>query len=822
MQQPLLKTKLFVPQPRTALVARPRLFSLISAGARGKLTLISAPPGFGKTTLLAAWLSVDAADRAPTAWVSLEPADNHGHRFWHYLLAALEQVSPGLTATAERLLTAGPQPSIRAVVDALLNRCAELDGHVALVLDDYHAIDAEAVQEGVAYLLAHMPPQLHLILTTRADPALPLTRLRARGELTEVRARELRFTREETAGFLEAVMGLQLSPDQIALLEERTEGWVTGLQLAALSMQGTADLDGFVTAFAGSHQYILDYLLEEVLSQQPEAVQQFLLATAVLDRLSGPLCDAVTGQTGGQALLEGLERRNLFVLPLDQQRRWYRYHHLFADVLRARLEQQQPERLPALHRRASDWLAAHGLHEEAIRHALAGGASEQAAALVTQVANLVYERGDSSTVRGWLEGLDQSLVRVRPDLCLLLGRACLVEGRLEESLSYAAAAEALLGDGAEASDAVRDLLGQAATIRANIARIRREMPEALAQTERALALLGPASGMWRGSALANLGLIHHFVGRQSEALAAYARAEEQHLAAGDLHGYVRATYWHAQLLAGLGRLREAKGCYDRALALAAHQGKESYPVVGIAHVGLARVLAELDELQDAQQHLQTGIPLCEQGGLLDMTWTGVLILAQVVQALGDPTGAAGLLRRADELALATNLPQAGLRNAPNWARFYLAAGDLPGASGLRPVLEQLASDPSAVGHHAQVALALLALYSGQPGEAAERAGAAAARLEPLGLEGVLVEPLAIQAMALAALAARQAPLVEPLSEREREVLSLVAAGASNDEIAAQLFISLNTAKKHVANILGKLGVANRTHAAAKAKEYGLL
>ena len=578
-EQPLLKTKLYLPRPRSSLVARPRLMSMLSAGMTRKLTLISAPPGFGKTTLVAAWLATKEANGIRTGWVSLEPADNHGSRFWHYVLAALDQVQPGVAEHARHLLISQSQTSLESVVDALVNSCADLPDHFALVLDDYHVIESAAVHEAVSHLVEHMPPQMHLIITTRSDPALPLTRVRARGELAEIRARDLRFTREESAAFLEAVMGLRLTQEQLALLDERTEGWVTGLQLAALSMQGTADLDGFVTAFAGSHQYILDYLLEEVLQQQPEAVQRFLLETSVLDRLSGPLCDAVTGQADGQSLLEALEKRNLFVVALDQQRRWYRYHHLFADVLRARLEQSNPDLLPQLHQRASDWLAAHYMHEQAIQHALAGGAFESAGALVAQVANLVYERGDSGTVRGWLEAMPQSLVRTRPELCLLLGRACVIEGRLEQSLSYVDIAERLLSTEAD------DLLGQAAVIRATIARIRREMDLALALTERALALLAPTSGTWRGSALANLGLIHHFSGRQAEALAAYVQAEEQHLAASDLHGYIRAAFWRGELLFSLGRLREAMAGYERALSLAAHQGKESFSVkIGRAHV----------------------------------------------------------------------------------------------------------------------------------------------------------------------------------------------------------------------------------------------
>jgi LuxR family maltose regulon positive regulatory protein len=417
---PLLATKLHVPRPRVHLVPRDHLTEQLQQGAERALTLISAPAGFGKTTLLAQWL---AENSIPVAWVSLEPEDNDPTRFLCYLIAALQTLDAQIGTSALALLRTPQPPSPETVLAVLTNDLMSLGGgDFALVLDDYHVITADPVQRGMTFLLEHLPPQLHLILATRADPPLPLARLRARGLLCEVRTTDLRFGTAEAGTFLQAVMGLDLEASAIATLEQRTEGWIAGLQLAALSLQGRADVSGFLAAFRGSHRYVLDYLSDEVLARQGASVQQFLLRTSILERLSGPLCDAVTGQEGSQAMLEALEKANLFVVALDDKRGWYRYHHLFAEVLRSHLQQAEPKLVPVLHRRASTWYEQHGFIVEAVQHALAAPDVALAARLIEPIALPVALQGQISTVLEWMNALPEALVRTRPFLCVYHAR----------------------------------------------------------------------------------------------------------------------------------------------------------------------------------------------------------------------------------------------------------------------------------------------------------------------------------------------------------------------------------------------------------------
>ena len=379
MSTPVLATKLYFPPPRFNAVPRSRLTERLDESLQGKLALISAPAGFGKTTLLSEWAS---GCGMPAAWLSLDDGDNDATRFLTYLVAALQTVAPDIGEGVLGVLRSPQPPPIESILTALLNEIALFPDDFILVLDDYHVVGARAVDDALVFLLEHMPPQMHLIVATREDPQLPLARLRARGQLTELRATDLCFTSEESAQFLKGMMSLNLSAGDIAALEDRTEGWIAGLQLAALSMRGREDVPEFIRSFAGDNRYVVEYLVEEVLHRQPELIRSFLLQTSILERLTGPLCDAVTGQEDGRVMLEAVERGNLFVVPLDDERRWYRYHHLFADVLQARLLAEQPDRALTLHQRASAWYERSGSPADAIRHALTAQDFERASGLV--------------------------------------------------------------------------------------------------------------------------------------------------------------------------------------------------------------------------------------------------------------------------------------------------------------------------------------------------------------------------------------------------------------------------------------------------------
>src|SRR5271165_4797591 len=435
----LLETKFYVPRSRRDLVPRPRLAERLDRGSASKLVLVSAPAGFGKTTLLTEWLAAGPAapaDQRLAAWLSLDRGDNDPASFWTYVIAALRTAASGVGESTLALLQAPRPPPIKTVLTALLNDLGAIAADIVLVLDDYHVIGAREVQDGMEFLLDHLPPGLHVVIACRADPALPLARWRARGELVEIRAAELRFTPDEAAAYLNELMGLRLTARDVAALEGRTEGWIAALQLAALSMQGRDDVAGFIAGFAGDDRYVVDYLAEEVLQRQPDRVQAFLLQTSILGRLTGPLCDAVTGQGGGKAMLEALDRANLFLVPLDDRRRWYRYHHLFADVLQARLLDEQPGQVPDLHRRASAWYQQNGEPAAAISHALAAEDFGRAADLVELAIPAMRRTRQEATVRGWLEVLPlgvlpDDVVRVRPVLSVHFAGALLSGGEFE-------------------------------------------------------------------------------------------------------------------------------------------------------------------------------------------------------------------------------------------------------------------------------------------------------------------------------------------------------------------------------------------------------
>ncbi len=651
MPTQVIATKLFVPPPRPNAVLRSGLIAQLNAGQHRKLTLISAPAGFGKTSLASAWI---AGSGRPAAWLSLGDADNDPTRFLLYLVAAVQTIAPTIGAGVVGSLQS-PQPSsIEALLPLLLNELAALPQLAILVLDDYHVLNARPIGAAIAFLVEHLPPQLHLVITTREDPPLPLARLRACGQLTELRAADLRFTPAEVAAFLTEVMGLTLAAEDVATLESRTEGWIAGLQLAAISLQGQQDPTHFISSFTGSHHFVLDYLLEEVLHQQPEPVQSFLLRTSILDRLCGPLCDAVLldQAASGQVILERIERANLFIVPLDTERRWYRYHHLFADLLRQRLHQraalspQDAEQSVAeLHRRASQWHEDNGLALEAFQHAAAANDIARAERLIGGTGLPRQVPGAVTAMLGWLASLPSAVLDVRPalwwryaSLLLMCGQTTGVEEKLQ-------AAEAAL-HGAEADDQTRNLVGQIAATRATLALTQYQVETMLAQSRRALAYLPSSNLSTRARANWTLGVAYQHQGDRRAASGAYTEAIALSQASGDSFTTILATIGLGDIQHAENQLYQAAETYQQALRLL---GDPPLPVAGEAHLSLARIFYEWDDLAAAERHGREGLRLIRQFDRgLDRFVLAEVFLARLKLAQGDVAGASALLTQVSQ------------------------------------------------------------------------------------------------------------------------------------------------------------------------------
>jgi LuxR family maltose regulon positive regulatory protein len=645
METSLLKTKLYIPPPRPERVPRPHLIERLNAGLHRKLTLVSAPAGFGKTTLVSEWIHsgvkikeygvrqehhlTDEMTLTPGsllpnsrfAWLSLDESDNDLTRFLVYCITALQTVEANIGKGALSVLESPQPPPAEAILTALINELAAIPGKIILVLDDYHLIEAQPIHDALTFLLRHLPPHtgpggqcqgMHLVIATREDPPLSLARLRARGQLTELRATDLRFTSSEAAAFLNQVMGLNLSADDIAALERRTEGWIAGLQLAAISMQGRKDVAGFIQSFTGSHRFVLDYLVEEVLGQQFESVQTFMLQTAILDRLNGSLCDAVRfGYTetpnrsdgaasskgtadNGQATLEMLERANLFVVPLDDERRWYRYHHLFSDLLRQRLRQTQPEQVSTLHTRASEWYEQNGFIDEAIEHALRAEHYERAAHLIEEYADALWGRGEHARLRRWLEKLPTELVCSKPHLCIFHAWYSFVSGQQEAAEQSLQAAEQALDSGTDRATETeapeRDSLtsldraklqGRVAAIRAFMDSHRGDVPGMIQQARQALECLPEQDRTWRSMIAMVLGDVYGFKGDMTAAYEARFEALTACRAAGDIYYVILASMKLAITLRSQGRLQRTIEICQQQVELAKECGLSQASVVGL-------------------------------------------------------------------------------------------------------------------------------------------------------------------------------------------------------------------------------------------------
>jgi LuxR family maltose regulon positive regulatory protein len=659
MSTPILTTKLYIPPPQPHAVLRSRLIERLNEGLHRKLTLISAPAGFGKTTLASAWIA-GCGRRA--AWLSLDDADNDSTRFLAYLVAALQTMAPTISAGVVELLQSSQPPPIDALLPMLLNQIATMPQPAILVLDDYHVLDAKPIDQALAFLLERLPPQLHLVIATREDPPLPLARLRARGQLTELRAADLRFTYAEAAAFLEEVMGLSLSAPDIAALEARTEGWIAGLQLAALSMQGHQDVPGFIRAFAGDHRYILDYLVEEVLQRQPEHIRSFLLQTSILDRLHGSLCDAVTGQADGIARLHALERGNFFVVPLDDTRQWYRYHHLFAEVLSAHLRAEQPDLVATLHRRASAWYEQQGSSADAIRHALAAEDFARAADLLELAVPAMRSSRQEATVLSWLRALPDEVLHVRPVLSVAYAWSLLAVGELHGVEDRLLSAERWLDSSAERSERpeapsaemvvvdeeqFRRLPGTIAVYRAGQAQALGNVADTVTYARRALELVPEDDHLQRGAAMALLGLASWASGDLEAAHESYAAGMARMQRAGLIAHAIGCVIALADIRIAQGRLREAIRTYERGLQLATAHGEPVLRGTADMYVGLSELFRERDDLPAAMQHLLRSQELGEHMGLPQNPYRWRVAMARIKEAQGDLDGALDLLQEAE-------------------------------------------------------------------------------------------------------------------------------------------------------------------------------
>jgi LuxR family transcriptional regulator, maltose regulon positive regulatory protein len=693
---PVLATKLFPPARRRKLVARPRiaerLDTTLDPGHR--LTLVSAPAGFGKTTLLSAWLT-DLDQRQPdtrVGWLSLDDGDNDLTRFMAHLVAALQSAELEVDAAVlESLSTAPVADTLTALINDVARAVEQGPGRQwIVVLDDYHAIEASEVQEAVTFLLDYLPDHLHLIMATRSDPPLPLARLRSRGQLSEVRAADLRFTPSEARDFLNQVMGLELTTADVDALEDRTEGWIAGLQLAALSLRGITEREeiaDFIQAFTGSNRFVIDYLADEVLARQPGQVRDFLLRTAILDRLHGPLCDAVTGGTDGTPMLEELERGNLFVVPLDTERSWYRYHHLFADVLHARLLAEHPEQVPDLHKRASAWFAARGLVADAVRHAVAAEDFERARYLMEEALPELSRTRQDRLLLTWARSLPEPVVRRSPVLCIVASWSLLMAGDLDAAESRLDDAEAALTAGAQDPDLAatwadtNDLRTAPATIsvyRAALAQARGDVAGTVRHAQHVLDLAGPEDHFLRGAGGCYLGLAAWAAGNVEEALATFSDAVRSLHAAGNLVDELDSTIVLADMWVASGRPGRARQLYEQALQTAT-AGGEPYPrATADLHVGLAELDRELDDLTSAKGHLETARVLGERASITENRHRWYVVMAQLRAAGRDYDTATRLLDQAETLYRRGFYPDIRPITAMK-ARVQIAGGDLSSA-----------------------------------------------------------------------------------------------------------------------------------------------
>ena len=901
---PLLETKFNVPVAHGRLVPRPRLSAQIARATTATLTLVSAPAGFGKTTVMAE-LAHRGDEGVVTAWLSLDRADNDPVTFWTYVIEALERAAPGLGSGATSML-AGAPGAVEVALTALLNSLAASPTDIVLILDDAHVIESPAIHEQLDHFLDHLPARGHVVIGTRADPAIPLARLRARGALVEIRAGDLRFAPAETADYL-GLMDLSLQADDVATLEARTEGWIAALQLAALSLQGRADPGEFIDAFAGDDRYIVDYLVEEVLRRQTPERRGFLLRTSILARFTASLADAVTARDNGRATIDALDRANLFLVALDDQRRWYRYHHLFGGVLQAYLADELPDEVPSLHGRASDWYEAHGDRNAAIQHAVAAGDPERAAELIERAMPEMRQRRREPTMRAWLEAIPRDTLERRPVLLVAYAGTILSANETAGIDALLTAAERLIATVDEPTptepyvavdpEELQRLPAMIELYRSALAKVRGDLAGNIAHAQRVLELVTTSERVGRGGAAALLGLAYWGMGDLEAGERWYAEGMADLATAGHITDQVGGAIVRADMRLVAGRLGDAQRIYEDGLSLA--RGVEP-PLRGVVdmHTGLADIAYRRGNITDAKTHLAAGRDLGDDFAFPRDPYRSRVVEARIAQAEGDIDAAMAMLREAERLYLSEFSPDiwpvaatrarlaiahGRLVEAREWARSsglstadpishphefehvtlarLLVADasegrvdDLPDALGL---LDRLVAATDFGGRHgsrlgALVVQALARHVADDAAGARESLAAAIEIAEPEGDVRVFLDEGPAMVRLLQAVARRSdAPayvhtlvqaagdggrperagagqdrgqgqgLIEPLSERELEVLRLLGSELDGPAIARELVVSLNTLRTHTKNIYAKLGVGRRRAAVRRAEELGL-
>lgn len=884
MTGPLIATKLQPPLPRKRALERPRLRSLLDRAWDAKLTLISAPAGFGKSTLLADWIARSEQEGRALAWLSLDQGDSEGSTFWPQLVASLRTALARIGIDfAELPGASAPDSSFIAI---LINELAALDAAVALVLDDYHVLQNAGIDEKIAYLAEHLPPHVHLLIATRSDPALPLPRLRARGELVEIRAADLRMNTSETSAYLNEVMGLALSPHDTKILEERTEGWIAALQLAVISLDGRSDPSVFIAGFAGSGRYIVDYLVEEVLQRLPDDVRQFLFSTCVLRLFTAPLCDAVTGQSGSaRPMLEQLERQNLFLVALDDRRHWYRYHHLFADVLLAHLPASEQQALSGIHRRASEWFETNGERAEAIHHAIAAGDFGWAAELLERDIPAMRKHRQEAQFRNWLKAVPEEALRARPILIVAyvgvlvsLGEFAGVEERLN-------AAESQVGT----LDSPRGFLAHVELYRTALAQVRGDLAAAAHHASRVLELAPPDDHLGRAGAAGFLGIVSWSEGDLDNAAKYWRECRDGMRGQGHAADVQGTTIALSDILNTQGRLSDAVRACEEALNFGTDGGRTIARGVADTHSSLCILHLERGEVDAAREHLKASLDVGDVFGLPQHPYRSRVAEACLLVADGRLEDAIVPLREAERLYVSDFFPN--VRPVPAIiARLHIKLGNLQEANDwARSVGVDSDDDLSFIREYEHLTLArLLLARASSDGDLLTRAlslldrvrGAAmeggrmaslieidilrALGLERLGRhapalgalrqaidlaepenrtrpfteEGAALKGLVKRAMAheqpsrflrrlseVPIAAIPQPPhsphLIEPLSDRELDVLRLLRSDLSGPELALELSVSLNTLRTHTKNIFEKLGVNSRRAAVRLAGEMHL-